>query len=166
VRSRSTEPPPSPCAGRGAPRRGARGRRAAWDRTTWPRRFQWRRAWRLSHTLLRALQSEVERGGARFAIVVVNGREEETARWRWQLDMNPAVRALRQDFDKPNRLLTRFLARRRIPYVPLLAPFRARFGAHGTPGFFLAADILWAAAGHALAARVVADALRAQGVVP
>jgi len=127
---------------------------------------EWRRAWRLTAALLAALQTDVERRGARFAVVVVNGRQEVTARWRWQLDLVPAFRALPHDFDKPNRLLTRFLSRRRIPFVPLLEPFRARFGAAGTPGFLPAADIHWAPAGHALAARIVADALRRQGLVP
>ena len=127
---------------------------------------EWRRAWRLSDALLAALRAEVERRGARFAVVVVNGREEVTARWRWQLDLVPAFRALPHDFDKPNRLLTRFLTRRGIPSVPLLEPFRARFGATGTPGFLPAPDIHWGPAGHALAARVVACALRAQGLVP
>jgi len=126
---------------------------------------EWRRAWRLTAALLAALRAEVERRGARFAVVVVNGREEVTARWRWQLDLVPAFRALPHDFDKPNRLLTRFLSRRGIPFVPLLAPFRARFGATGMPGFLPAPDIHWAPAGHALAARVVARALRAQALV-
>jgi hypothetical protein len=57
------------------------------------------------------------------------------------------------------------LARRGIPAISLLAPFRERFGADGTPGFH-AVDIRWAPAGHALAAEVIADRLRAMTLVP
>lgn len=49
--------------------------------------------------------------------------------------------------------------------MPLLEPFRARFGATGTPGFLPPPDIHWGPAGHALAAGVVARALRARGLV-
>jgi hypothetical protein len=125
----------------------------------------WRDAWRISRGLVLKLRAAAEARGSRFAVVIVNGREEVTKRWRWLLNMQPAFHALPQDYDKPNRLLTQFLARRGIPLVPMLEEFRAAFGETGTPGFY-PWDVHWAPAGHELAARVIDRSLRAQGLVP
>ena len=95
---------------------------------------EWREAWRISRGLVLKLRAAVEGRGSRFAVVVVNGRDEVTKRWRWLLNLQAAFRALPQDFDKPHRLLTQFLTRRGIPFVPMLDEFRAEFGETGTPG--------------------------------
>jgi hypothetical protein len=125
----------------------------------------WRDAWRITRGLVLKLRAAAEGSGSRFAIVIVNGRDEVTRRWRWLVNLQPAFRALPQDFDKPHRRLRRFLGRRSIPYVPMLDEFRAEFGETGTPGFF-PWDVHWAPAGHELAARLIERSLRAQRLVP
>jgi hypothetical protein len=126
---------------------------------------EWQEAWRISRGLVLKLRAAVEGHGSRFAVAIVNGRDEVTRRWRWLLNLQAAFRALPQDFDKPHRLLTGFLTRRGIPFVPMLEEFRAAFGETGTPGFF-PWDVHWAPAGHELAARLIERSLRARGLVP
>ena len=50
------------------------------------------------------------------------------------------------------------------PAIPLLDAFRAEFGE--TEAGFSGLDYHWTPAGHELASRVIARALRAQGLVP
>jgi hypothetical protein len=125
----------------------------------------WRDAWRVTRGLVLRLRAAVETRGARLVVVVLNGREEVSPH-RMQ-----AIRAFQRplanadlDPDKPNRLIGRFLARRGIPTIALLDAFRARFGADGMPGF-LAWDMHWGDAGHALAAEHIARGLRDLGAV-
>jgi len=126
----------------------------------------WREAWRITRGLVLRLRREVEARGGRFAAVVINGREEVSpGRLQWQLALHPELQAYTLDVDKPNRLITQFLARRGIPAVALLDDFRARFGKAGTPGFY-EWDIHWAPAGHELAAQVIGRRLRELGLVP
>jgi hypothetical protein len=125
----------------------------------------WREAWRITRGLLLRLRAEVEASGARFAVVVLNGREEVSEpRMRWIVARWPWL-AGRVDADRPNRLVTAFLARRGIPAIPLLDAFRARFAADATPGYFRW-DIHWTADGHALAAATIERGLRRHGLVP
>ena len=126
----------------------------------------WREAWRITRGLVLRLQQVVEARGARFAVVVLNGREEVSPhRMQVMRAFNPELAAADLDPDKPNRLIGRFLARRGIPTIPLLDAFRARFAADGTPGFF-ERDIHWTAAGHALAAERIERGLYELGLVP
>jgi lysophospholipase L1-like esterase len=127
---------------------------------------EWREAWRITRGLLLRLHRAVEARGARLVVVVLNGREEVSPqRMDLMRAFNPELATADLDPDKPNRLIARFLARRGIPTIPLLDAFRARFGRDGSPGFH-AWDIHWTAAGHALAAEIVARRLDELGVVP
>ena len=119
----------------------------------------WREAWRITRGLLLCLRRATEAQGARLVVVVVSSREEVSpAHLPVARVIYRSIATADLDPDKPNRLVTSFLARRGIPVISLLEPFRERFGADGTPGFFQF-DIHWAPAGHALAADVIAERL-------
>lgn len=127
----------------------------------------WQQAWRITFDLIRRLRKDVEKRGARFAVTVINGREVVSPR-RWESDviaLRPALQGVALDPVKPDRLITRFLARRGIPTIPLLDEFRARFGADATPGYFVR-DGHWAPAGHGLAAELIAAGLHQLALIP
>jgi hypothetical protein len=125
----------------------------------------WTEAWRITRGLLLRLRDDVERHGARLAVVVVNAREEVAqARWELMPVLAPQLTHVPLDRDKPDRLVRRFLARRGIATIPLLEVFRERFPA-GPPGFY-GWNMHWAPAGHAAAAEVIADAIEHQGLLP
>jgi hypothetical protein len=126
----------------------------------------WRVAWRLTRGLVLRLRQEVESRGSRFAVVVINAKEEVVERrWQWTLFANPSLKSRAWDVDKPNRLITSFLARRGIPNIPLLDVFRSYYHTTKTSGFY-EWDVHWAANGHELAANAIARDLRALGLVP
>jgi lysophospholipase L1-like esterase len=116
---------------------------------------RWQEAWRLVRGLVLTLKRDVEAHGSRFAVVVMNAKEEVMTQrilpWR--------------DFDKPNRLITEFLARRHISAIPLLETFRANYRTTGETGYFTW-DVHWTERGHAIAAAEIARGLEAQGLVP
>jgi lysophospholipase L1-like esterase len=126
---------------------------------------EWRDAWRITRGLVLRLRQAVESRGSRFAVAVINAKEEVSdRRWKWTLFANPSLKGP-WDVDKPNRLITTFLARRHIPIIPLLDTFRAYFKSTGTSGFY-EWDVHWAPPGHELAANAMARDLRALGLVP
>jgi hypothetical protein len=126
----------------------------------------WRVAWRLTRGLVLKLRSEVEARGSRFAVAVINAKEEVAERrWHWTLFANPSLRAHAWDVDKANRLITSFLARRGIPVIPLLDTFRGYYRTTKTSGFY-EWDVHWSPNGHELAANAMARDLRALGLVP
>ena len=126
----------------------------------------WREAWRITRGLILKLRQAVEARGSRFAVVVINAKAEVSERrWKLTLFANPESGAYRWDVDKPNRLITAFLARRGIPAVALLDVFRAHYHETGTSGFY-DWDVHWAPPGHALAADTLVRALPEQGLVP
>jgi hypothetical protein len=97
----------------------------------------WREAWRITRGLVLRLRQAAEARGSRFAVVVINAKEEVAERrWNWTLFANPALKAFRWDRDKPNRLITSFLARRGIQAIPLLEVFRAHMRGANTSGFY------------------------------
>jgi len=127
---------------------------------------EWQQAWRITRRLILQLRREVRAHGGRLAVVLVHPREEVSPmRFKFATDIRPALKGKALDVDKPNRLITRFLARRRIPTIPTLDEFRARYRENGTPGY-LVADIHWAPAGHELVARLVDEGLHRLGLVP
>src|SRR5262249_33940379 len=69
------------------------------------------------------------------------------------------------DADRANRRVLGVLARAHVAHIGLVDSFRAHVQATGGSGYF-DFDEHWNAAGHALAAELIADGLRAQGLVP
>jgi hypothetical protein len=127
---------------------------------------EWRTAWRITRGLVLALRRDVEGHGARFAVAVINSKEEIAERaWQFLLFANPSWRERAWDLEKPNRLITEFLARRGVPVVPLRDTFRAHYDATGRTGFY-ALDVHWTAEGHALAAAALERGLGALGLLP
>jgi hypothetical protein len=124
----------------------------------------WTEGWRITRGLVLRLRQVVEAHGARFVVVVLNGREEVSpARMETAVRFHPDL-AAGVDADKPNRLITRFLARRGIATIPLLDGFRAKYSADAKPAYF-DWDVHWAPPGHALAATLIERGLVAQGFV-
>ena len=124
----------------------------------------WTEAWRITRGLVLRLRAEVERHGARFAVVVINSREEVLPRrWDRMVEAKPELAGIPLDRDKPDRLIRRFLARRGIATIPLLPAFRERFSAG--PGFYWW-NMHWAPLGHAYAAEIIADEIERQRLLP
>jgi GDSL-like Lipase/Acylhydrolase family len=126
----------------------------------------WRDAWRVTRGIVLALRREVARRGARFAVVVINGREVFVPNlWKLAVGIRPALRGVATDPEKPDRLITGFLARRGIPTIPLMDAFRAAAHPDGSPLHFVW-DMHWAPAGHVLAAKLIAEGLQRRGLLP
>ena len=69
------------------------------------------------------------------------------------------------DRDKASRRMLATLARARIPHVGMLEAFREHLRRTGISGYF-EFDQHWNAAGHALAAELIAQALERQALLP
>jgi hypothetical protein len=128
---------------------------------------EWKEAWRLTFALLHRLQTAVAHDGARFAVAVIGGAYEVTTqRFESRLYLGGVARMRdRFDRDKPNRLITRWLRRRRIPYLPVLERFRDHAAATGRDGYYHW-DVHWNPEGHALAADVIAEGLEDLRLIP
>jgi hypothetical protein len=126
---------------------------------------EWRQAWHVTEGLVRRLRHVATRDGARFAVVVLTTAHEVSPRyWNWKLRSAPHP-AADYDVDKANRVMATFLARQAIPAIPLLEGFRAHLKATGRTGYF-EWDPHWNPEGHALAADLIGEGLRARGLVP
>ena len=80
--------------------------------------------------------------------------------WRERIERVPAMQTTNWDLDKPNRLLTEFMKDRGIKYVDLLPDLR-RQAESSDREFYLVQDNHWNETGHAIAARLIVDALQA-----
>jgi hypothetical protein len=126
----------------------------------------WREAWRITRGLVLRLRRDVEARGSRFAVVVLNGKEEVWPQYAdWSRSRPPRLTPEQWDIDKPNRLATAFFRRRGIPTIPLLDAFRAHYRETKEPGYY-SLDVHWNATGHDLAAKTIALGLQSQGLVP
>lgn len=97
---------------------------------------EWAEAWKVTEALLRALRTDVERTGARFAVAVLPSREA-VAPAAWER-LKHAFSPLRVGYDPehPVGRITAFLAREGIPHVSLLPSMRSAAERTGTTGFF------------------------------
>jgi lysophospholipase L1-like esterase len=128
---------------------------------------EWRAAWGITAGLVRRLQRDVARDGARLAVVVLTSSwEVSDDRWVGMLAFNPD-KGTAADFDreKPTRIMGRLLARLGIPGVPLLEPFREQYGGRGLAGYF-DSDFHLKDDGHAFAAEVIERGLVEAKLVP
>ncbi len=121
---------------------------------------EWEAAWALTEALLRRLDSEVKNRGARLAVVIINAPEQVYAD-RWAASFKVMSRTPDRRWDRlfPNRRLADILDDTGIPYLDLLPGFERAASRPETPPLHFRYDFHWTPAGHALAAREVAEFL-------
>lgn len=122
------------------------------------------RAWKTVEAMLLATRAESERLGARYALVIVPGK------WQVHREDWDALLAARGEPDDdrwvlrgPNRRLKELAESHGIPVLDLLPPLRQ--AAETGQRLYFPVDIHWSSAGHAVAARAVADFLAASEIV-
>lgn len=126
------------------------------------RRTDWSNAWTITEGLVRLTHSEATRAGASFLIVgVASPIEVMPASLLGGLAGGGADDL---DIDKPSTRLTQIAERQGLDLVSLVPDFRDRIaGSTETfEGLFLRCDGHWTAAGHRLAADIVAPSLAAR----
>jgi SGNH hydrolase-like domain, acetyltransferase AlgX len=120
---------------------------------------RWRDAWALTDSLLGRVDGEAKSQGARFGLIMIPTRAQVLPEaWKRLADRSLDPR-------QPNTLLGGIAARLSTPFLDLTPSFQAAAARGGDPLYF-AHDQHWTAAGHALAARQMADWLRASGLLP
>ena len=124
----------------------------------------WRQAWRITEALLGRLQDDARAGGAPLMIVgVPDWRSLTDDVWRRAMAGSRLMDG-RASPDAPTDRLGEVSRRLGTPYLNLLPVYRERTQAGDGP-FYLTSDGHWNTAGHAVAARTIADTLRALELV-
>jgi lysophospholipase L1-like esterase len=120
----------------------------------------WDRAWTITAALLRELQIETARDGARLIVAAVTNDLQLHSDHREQMfDQYPTMRDMRWDWAQTHRRLGEICAANGIAFLDLLPPFLA--AAEREPTTYLHTfGGHWTKAGHRLVADVLADALR------
>jgi hypothetical protein len=127
---------------------------------------RWRAAWAMTDTLLGRIADESAAQGARFGLTLVPTRAQVVPEaWRALTGSNEG-RDRAFDSLQPNSLLAGFAGRTGTPLLDLTPQLRAAARARGAPPLYFARDQHWTAAGHELAARALAEWLRASGLIP
>ena len=118
---------------------------------------RWREAWAITDTLMGMARDEATAQGSRFGLVVVPTRSQTSwEAWR-ELAGPDEGRRLGLDPTQPNALLVGIAARTSTPVLDLSPFFREASATSGQAPLYFARDQHWTAAGHALAARAIAD---------
>ena len=122
-------------------------------------------AWKVTVALLQRIREYGDQRGIKTALVVAPAMFQV-----YDDDWDALIKdnKLRRDDwspDAPNRYLAARAAEVGMPMLDLLPAFRAEAARSGVPLYF-ARDRHWTPAGHALAAREVAQYLAAQGLAP
>lgn len=126
---------------------------------------EWEAAWGYSERLIRDLRDEAERDGARFALMVVTARDHlYPDAWAEIVATNPRMSQLTWDLAAPERRVVSWCEKEGIPCLRLSPIFQQHLG-DGTRLHWVY-DGHWTAAGHALAARSMADFLRERKLLP
>jgi len=113
-------------------------------------------AWRIAETSLRTFVAEVRASGARPLVVLIPDEVQVDARKRSELCRRFALDEKNYDLEQPQRRLGALAGQLSVPCVDVLAAFRER-GSSG--GLYRDVDTHWNAAGHELAASLVAPAI-------
>jgi hypothetical protein len=128
-----------------------------------PQSAQWDEAWRHTEQLLDRLRAAVERDGARLVLSIATLRERVYPdSWATILGTYPSMQEVEWDLGRPEARVEGWCRAHGVPCVPLTPVFLAeRDGAR----LHWVYDGHWTEAGHALAARALAEALRKQHVI-
>jgi hypothetical protein len=125
---------------------------------------KWREAWSLTDSLLGRIDSEAERQGARFGVMLIPTRAQVLpAAWQALAGQPRSDRSL--DPLLPNTMLGGIANRLSTPLLDLTPSFREA-AARGGGQLYYAHDQHWTAAGHDLAAHEMADWLKAINLLP
>jgi hypothetical protein len=125
----------------------------------------WQDAWQRTEGILRALRDAVRADGAELVVMVVTSREQVyPADWDALQETYPAMRASRWDLDGPERRVLAWCEREQVDCVALSPAFRA--ARDSAPRLHWHFDGHWTAAGHALAAQTMTQALSARVPAP
>ena len=132
---------------------------------------RWREAWALTDSLLGAINGEAATQGARFGLILVPSRAQVVPEaWKKltgeELPSGDRRRARALDPLHPNGMLSGIAGRLSAPLLDLTPTFEKAAAPRNAPPLYFVRDQHWTAAGHDLAARTMADWLRASGLVP
>lgn len=117
---------------------------------------QFQAAWSLTEAIIKRLRDEVDRRGAKLAVIIIGAPEQVyPAEGERMLAANPGLQGLTIDLELPNRRLNDFLTAENIPHLDLLPVFRQAAADPNTPPLHFRHDGHWTAAGHQLAAGAI-----------
>jgi len=121
----------------------------------------WDDAWRVTEGLLSALHDEAVASGVTFLLVNVPTKWEVYPQDWEGLRQQFGLNAEAWDLDGPSQRLAELTTRNEIPYVDLREPLAK---AKGGERLYFQHDIHWTPAGHATAARAIAERLLRDGI--
>jgi len=124
----------------------------------------WSEAWQVTEAVIREIQAESERMGARFALFVATSKLQGDP--EMQARVAEAYPEVALDVGRIDREMAALADRIGAPFLPLLPAMQAAVAEAEVPLFFGFADEHWTAAGSAIIAQALADGLRAEGLVP
>ena len=132
---------------------------------------RWRDAWAVTDSLLGSINAEAASQGARFGLVVVPSRAQVVPEaWKKltgeDFPSGDRRRARALDPLHPNAMLSGIAGRLSTPLLDLTPTFEKAAAPRNAPPLYFARDQHWTVAGHDLAARAMADWLRASGLIP
>ena len=124
----------------------------------------WSEGWAVTRALIRRMQAESQRIGARFAMFVSPSKLQGDPEFRARVEA--AFPNIRIDVAKMDRELRAFGDSIDAPVLELLPAFLAAAGAGRSDLFYDFEDEHWTAPAHALVAEALARQLRELGLVP
>ncbi len=127
-----------------------------------------REGWNRTEPYLRQARDQAAARDAKLFLFYIPLREAVYPDlWRQELSRYPPLRNLTVDFDSVPRALSSIGAEEDIPFLDLGPGFREHANRTGQYTYFTSAsEAHWNAAGHRVAAALVAEALVRQGAVP
>lgn len=125
---------------------------------------EWDEAWWVTEQILARVRDTTSGIGAKLVVVLAPSTfQVDEQAWRWLVPGETRERR-RYDQAAPNRRLAEIADRQGLLLLDLLPSVRAEQAAGG--GLYFPADGHWTGAGHAFAARRIADYLAASGLMP